>query len=204
MPKVPKPPRHPKTPCSSESTEKRRRRWDRILSQNLEMAPGCNRCQKLKLRCFVDAATGHCAACIHARVECALFVPEEEWEKVQAEREERELALARSEEETARLRRELLETKARERSLALRDFRVQSVIDSAQEVEKPEGTEPNVLPGLLQPEPSTADLGGLQADVDLFSSFDPDVFDFSSFLVDSVPQRSDSAGGSRSPVPCSS
>jgi hypothetical protein len=164
------------------------------------MTSGCARCQKKKLRCFVDAATGQCAACIQVHAECDLFVPEEEWERVQREKREKRLALLRVEAEAARLRVELAEAEGRERAFADRDYRVQSAIDSAQEVAKPEGTEPIVSPGPLQPEPS--DLGWLQADVDPSSIFDPNAFDFSSFLVD--PPCSDSAGGNRSPVPCSS
>jgi hypothetical protein len=191
----------PKVPTES-STQRRRNRYEKIRSRGLEMAPGCSRCQKKKLRCFVDAASGQCAACIQVHAECNLFVPEEEWERVQREKREKRLALLRAEADAARLRVELAEAESLERAFADQDYRVQRVIDSAQEVEKPEGTEPNVLPGLLQLGPS--DLGGLQADIDSSSIFDPSVFDFSSFLVDSVPQRSDSAGGSRSPVPCSS
>jgi hypothetical protein len=131
-----------------------------------------------------------------------LFVPEEEWDRVQSEKEAKKLAVLRAERAFVQARLDLAETEAKERSFALRDRRTQSVIDSAQEVEKPEGTEPNVLPGLLQPESLSADLGGPQADVDLSSIFDFDAFDFSSFLVD--PPLPDSAGGSRSPVPCSS
>jgi hypothetical protein len=41
--------------------------------------------------CFVDTATGRCAGCISVKAECSLFVSEEEWEQVEAEKR---LALA--------------------------------------------------------------------------------------------------------------
>ena len=84
----------------------------------------CSRCEEKNLRCFVDTATGRCAGCISVKAECSLFVSEEEWEKIQQEREQKELEVARAEEDAARLRRELLEVKSRERLFARRDLAV--------------------------------------------------------------------------------
>ena len=80
------------------------------------------RCERENLRCFVDTRIGHCAGCIAAHAECTLFVPEVEWEKVQAEREWEELEVARLEAELAARRVKLLEVKSKERSFARRDL----------------------------------------------------------------------------------
>ena len=63
---------------------------------------------------------------------CSLFVPEEEWEKVEQEKHEKRLALARAEEDVARAKRELLEIENRERQFARRDLAVLGVQDQAQ------------------------------------------------------------------------
>jgi hypothetical protein len=57
----------------------------------------CKRCEEKKLRCFVKTSSRRCARCILVSAECSLFISKEEWEKVQAEREEKELAVARLE-----------------------------------------------------------------------------------------------------------
>jgi hypothetical protein len=59
------------------------------------MAFCCKRCEEKNLRCFVDTATGRCAGCISVKAECSLFVSEEEWEKVQQEKREKRLKVAR-------------------------------------------------------------------------------------------------------------
>ena len=43
----------------------------------------------------MDTATGRCAGCILVKAECSLFVSEEEWEKVQREKREKRLEVAR-------------------------------------------------------------------------------------------------------------
>ena len=53
------------------------------------------RCKEKNLRCFVDTATGRCAGCISVKAECSLFVSEKEWEKVQREKREKRLKVAR-------------------------------------------------------------------------------------------------------------
>ncbi|KAF2741721.1 hypothetical protein M011DRAFT_372110, partial [Sporormia fimetaria CBS 119925] len=68
----------------------------------------CERCEKKKLRCFVDTASGRCAGCIAATAKCSLFVPEEEWERVQREREEKRIELARLKESAALATQEVL------------------------------------------------------------------------------------------------
>ncbi|EOA86090.1 uncharacterized protein SETTUDRAFT_169450 [Exserohilum turcica Et28A] len=136
----------------------------------------CSRCEEKNLRCFVDTATGRCASCISVKAKCSLFVSKEEWEKVQQEREQKELEVARAEEAAARLRRELLKVKSRERSFARRDLAILEFQDRAKE--KAEGSSapgtdlPSTGPSL--PAQST-DLGWLQADS---SSFDPLSLDF--------------------------
>ena len=137
----------------------------------------CKRCEEKNLRCFVDTATGRCAGCISVSAECSLFVPEEEWERVEAEKRQKRLEIARAEErqlqatlETARLRRELLEVEAQERAFADRDHAILNLQDRAKEQ-----AEGDSAPGtdLLATEPSlpglSTDLGWLQAD----ASFDP-------------------------------
>src|SRR4051812_48255032 len=116
MPKAPRAQRSsprdpiPSGPCSA-STRHRRSRAVRVVDRDLEMPFRCVRCEKENLRCFVDTATGHCAGCIAVHAECSLFVPESDWERVQSERRQKELEIARHEEQLARSRRELLEIK---------------------------------------------------------------------------------------------
>ena len=187
------------------STSQRRTRADRIREKGLEMTFRCKRCEEKNLRCFVDTATGRCAGCISVKAECSLFVSEEEWEKVEAEKRRQRLALLEAEErqaqaaaETARLRVELARTEALERSYADRDHAILSLQDRAQEEAEGSsapGTDFLVEPPL--PEPS-ADLGWLQADV-----FDPS-FDYSLFFADTIPIPSGTSGGTPVPVTCSS
>jgi hypothetical protein len=91
-------------PCGARpqsSTAKRRARARRIREAALEIVFRCKRCDKKNLRCFVNTATGRYASCISVHAECSLFVPKEEWEKVEKEEREKRLALARLKEETA-------------------------------------------------------------------------------------------------------
>ena len=90
----------------------------------------CKRCEEKNLRCFVDTASGQCAGCISVKAECSLFVTEEEWEKVEAEKRQ---TLLRAEAEVARLRLEVAETEARERAFADRDHAILSLQDRAKE-----------------------------------------------------------------------
>ena len=115
------------------STSQRRTRADRIREKGLEMTFRCKRCEEKNLRCFVDTATGRCAGCISVKAECSLFVSEEEWEKVEADKRQKRLALLRAEAEVARLRLEVAETEALERSYADRDHAILSLQDRAQE-----------------------------------------------------------------------
>lgn len=180
------------------STEERRARADRVKSQGLEMSFRCSRCEEKKLRCFVDTATGHCAACIAVKAECSLFVPEEEWEKVQAEKRQKRLEVARLEAQLAQSKLELLEAEERERSYADRDLAILNLQDRAKEQ-----SEGNPAPGteLVEPplsEPST-DLGWLQAD----SSFDP-FSDYFLSLDNPIPPYLDVSDGTHVPTLCSS
>ncbi|EMD67886.1 hypothetical protein COCSADRAFT_32866 [Bipolaris sorokiniana ND90Pr] len=114
----------------------------------------CSRCEEKNLRCFVDTATGRCASCISVKAECSLFVSEEEWEKIQQEREQKELEVARAEEDAARLRCELLEVKSCERLFARRDLAAEGSLAP--------GTDSlSTGPSLFGP---STDLGWLQAD----------------------------------------
>jgi hypothetical protein len=168
----------------------------------------CKRCAELKLRCFVDTATGHCAGCIAVKAECSLFVPEEEWEKVEKEKREKRLEVARAEErqlqatlETARLRRELLEVEAREREFADRDHAILSFQDRAKEQAEGNSAPGTDLPttGPSLPVRST-DLGWLQAD----ASFDPFSLDFYLSHEDPILASMDVSDGTHVPVTCSS
>ena len=93
----------------------------------------CKRCEEKGLRCFVDTATGRCAGCISVKAECSLFVTEEEWEKVEADKRQKRLALLRAEAEVARLRLEVAKTEALERSYADRNHAILSLQDRAKE-----------------------------------------------------------------------
>ena len=155
---------------AQNSTAERRARADRVKEKNLEMPFRCKRCKEKNLRCFVDTASSRCASCILVSATCSLFVTKEEWEKVQREKREKRLELARIEEEAARVRRELLEVEAREHSYADRDLAILNFQDRAKEQAKGDSA-----PGtdLLSTEPSlprpSTNLGWLQAN----ASFNP-------------------------------
>jgi len=168
----------------------------------------CKRCEKQNLRCFVETSSGRCAGCIAVGAECSLFVSEEEWKKVQEDREEKELTVARLRAQRAQLdaqlsqqELELLEVKKRERSFARRDLAILAVQDRAKE-QTEESSAPST--GLSAVEPSIsepfADFGWSQAD----NFLDPSVLDFSSFLENPSFACPDAAGGSSVPVSCSS
>jgi hypothetical protein len=202
MPKVQK----PRGPRPYSSTDQKRARAARVAQEGLEMDFRCKRCEEKKLRCFVETTSGRCAGCISVGAECSLFVSEEEWEKVQAERERKELEVAQAEErqalaaaEASRLRRELLEVKSRERSFARRDLALLHLQDRAKEQAEGSSTPGTGLPVVEPPlsEPS-ADLGWLQAD-----SFDPS-FDYSFLFAETVPIPSGTSDGTLVPVTCSS
>ncbi|EMD58067.1 hypothetical protein COCSADRAFT_52455, partial [Bipolaris sorokiniana ND90Pr] len=118
---------------AQDSTSERRARADRVKEQGNEMTFRCKRCEEKNLRCFVDTATRRCAGCISVAAACSLFVSEEEWDKVQAEKRKKRLEIARAEEQTSRLRRELLETEAREQEFADRDLAILNLQDRAKE-----------------------------------------------------------------------
>jgi hypothetical protein len=185
---------------TQNSTQQRQARADRIRQQGNEMTFRCKRCEEKNLRCFVDTASGQCAGCISVKAECSLFVTEEEWEKVEAEKREKRLALLRAEAEVARLRLEVAETEARERAFADRDHAILSLQDRAKEQ-----AEGNSAPGtdFLATEPSlpglSTDLGWLQAD----ASFDP-FSDYFLSLEDPVLASLGVSGGTQVPVTCSS
>ena len=199
---------------AQDSTSERRARADRVKEQGNEMTFRCKRCEEKNLRCFVDTATGRCAGCISVAAACSLFVSEEEWDKVQAEKRKKRLEIARAEErqalaaaeasraaaETSRLRRELLETEAREQEFADRDLAILNLQDRAKEQAEGNSAPGTGLPVVEPPlsEPS-ADLGWLQAD-----SFDPS-FDYSFLFPEGLPLASPGAsGGIHVPVTCSS
>ena len=200
----------PKVPSSrtrvraQKSNEERYSRADRVIEQGNEMTSyRCSRCEEKNLRCFVDTATGRCAGCISVKAECSLFVSEEEWEKIQQEREQKELEVARAEEDAARLRRELLEVKSRERLFARRDLAVLAFQDRAKE--KAEGSSaPGTDPLSTGPSlsgPST-DPGWLQADYS--SSHDPLSLDFFLSYENPILASVDVSDGTHVPVTCSS
>ncbi|EMD59850.1 hypothetical protein COCSADRAFT_54528, partial [Bipolaris sorokiniana ND90Pr] len=118
---------------AQDSTSERRARANRVKEQGNEMTFRCKRCEEKNLRYFVDTATGRYASCISVTAACSLFVSEEEWDKVQAEKRKKRLEIARAEEQTSRLRRELLETEAREQEFADRDLAILNLQDRAKE-----------------------------------------------------------------------
>ncbi|KAF2743261.1 hypothetical protein M011DRAFT_471428 [Sporormia fimetaria CBS 119925] len=133
----------------------------------------CKRCDEKNLRCFVDTASGRCAGCISVHAECSLFVPEEEWNKVEEEERAKRLELARAEESAAlaasfvaRAKRELLEIESQKKKFARRDLAVLKVQDQAQESE---GSSTVVDPFVVD---SVADPGWSQATDLLDPSFD--------------------------------
>ncbi|EOA89994.1 uncharacterized protein SETTUDRAFT_66580, partial [Exserohilum turcica Et28A] len=123
----------PKVPSSARdtvltSTQRRQAQSDRVRRQGKEMTFRCKRCEKKNLRCFVDTASGQCASCIAVKAECSLFVTKEEWEKVEAEKRQKRIDIARLRSQRAQLdaqlsqrELELLEIEAQERSFADRD-----------------------------------------------------------------------------------
>lgn len=197
-------------PRKQTSTEERRARSAQIREKGLEMSFRCGRCEEKNLRCFVDTATGRCAGCIAVKAECSLFVSEEDWEKVQAEKREKRLEVARLEAQLAQRKLELLEAESREREYADRDHAILTLQDRAKEWAEGSSA-PGTGPSAVEPpisEPS-ADLGWLQADsFDFLSFVDPlPGPDFSSFLDCSLEldfAAVDAVGGTPSPIPCSS
>ncbi|EMD84672.1 hypothetical protein COCHEDRAFT_1021058 [Bipolaris maydis C5] len=189
----------PKVPSSrtrvraQKSNEERYSRADRVIEQGNEMTSyRCSRCEEKNLRCFVDTATGRCAGCISVKAECSLFVSEEEWEKIQQEREQKELEVAR-----------LLEVKSRERSFARRDLAVLAFQDRAKE--KAEGSSaPGTDFSPTEPPPSgpSTDPGWLQADYS--SSLDPLSLDFFLSYENPILVSVDVSDGTHVPVTCSS
>ncbi|EMD93089.1 hypothetical protein COCHEDRAFT_1020883 [Bipolaris maydis C5] len=182
----------PKVPSSrtrvraQKSNEERYSRADRVIEQGNEMTSyRCSRCEEKNLRCFVDTATGRCAGCISVKAECSLFVSEEEWEKIQQEREQ------------------LLEVKSRERSFARRDLAVLAFQDRAKE--KAEGSSaPGTDFSPTEPPPSgpSTDPGWLQADYS--SSLDPLSLDFFLSYENPILVSVDVSDGTHVPVTCSS
>ena len=148
----------------------------------------CKRCEEKNLRCFVDTATGRCAGCIAVKAECSLFVTEEEWEKVEADKRSKRLALLRAEAEVARLRLEVAETEALERSYADRDHAILNLQDRAKEQAEGDSAPGTSLPAVEPSLPGpSADLGGLQADY----SLDPFSLDYFLSLEEPVLASSD-------------
>lgn len=133
----------------------------------------CKRCKEKNLCCFVDTATGRCAGCISVKAKCSLFVSEEEQEKVQREKRQKRLKVARLEAQLAQSRLELLEAEAQEQTFANRDLAILNLQDRAKEQAKGNSapgtdfptTEPS-LPRLL------TNLGWLQANASFNPSFD--------------------------------
>ncbi|OAG13197.1 hypothetical protein CC77DRAFT_951502 [Alternaria alternata] len=121
---------------TQNSTTKRRACADCVKEKNLEIPFRCKRCKEKNLRCFVDTASSRCASYISVSAACSLFITKEEWEKVQREKREKRLKLARIEEEAARVRQELLEVKAQEHSYANRDLAILNFQDRAKEQAK--------------------------------------------------------------------
>jgi transcription initiation factor TFIIIB Brf1 subunit/transcription initiation factor TFIIB len=119
--------RQPRGARPQSSTAERRARARRVREEACEMPFRCKRCDEKNLRCFVNTATGRCAGCISVYAECSLFVPEEEWEKVEQEEREKRLVLARAEEDVARAKQELLEIRNRKHDFARRDLAVLNV-----------------------------------------------------------------------------
>ena len=88
----------------------------------------------------MDTATSCCAGCISVKAECSLFVSKEEWEKVEAEKRQKRLEIARSEAlldaqraQLSRQKLELLEIEAKERSYANCNHAILNLQDRAQE-----------------------------------------------------------------------
>ncbi|EMD84997.1 hypothetical protein COCHEDRAFT_1120378 [Bipolaris maydis C5] len=184
----------PKVPSSRRvraqgPTSERRARADRVKEQGNEMTFRCKRCEEKNLRCFVDTATGRCAGCISIAASCSLFVSEDEWEKVQAEKRAKRLEVARLKAQLAQSELELLEAEAREQEFADRDLAILNLQDRAKEQ-----AEGNSAPGTDLPVATsslsgpTADPGWLQAD-----SFDPLSLDYFLSLKDPVLSSLDAA-----------
>jgi hypothetical protein len=85
----------PRRSRKQTSTEERCARSAQIREKGLEMSFWCSWYKEKNLRCFVDTATGRCAGCIAVKAKYSLFVSEEDWEKVQAEKREKRLEVAR-------------------------------------------------------------------------------------------------------------
>ena len=187
---------------AQDSTSERRARADRVKEQGNEMTFRCKRCEEKNLRCFVDTATGRCAGCISVAAACSLFVSEEEWEKVQAEKRAKRLEVARLKAQLAQSELELLEAEAREQKFADRDLAILNLQDRAKEQAEGSSAPGTDFPsaGFLLSGFST-DPGWLQAES---SSFDPLSFDFFLSCENPVLASVDTSDGTHVPVTCSS
>lgn len=174
------------------------------------MTVKCKRCIAEGVpKCFVDTASGECAACIAVHAKCSLWVSEKEWERVQSAKRQKRLALLAAEAEVARLRLEIAQAEEEEQAFAAHDTRVADVMEALER----EASKSRVASASSVAPPSvpSTDLGWSQADPSLV---DPSSFDLSAFLVDFeplVPGRGCSETGfpaafaeSPSAVPCSS
>jgi len=119
-----------KTVRKLTSTKERHLRAQKVAEQDREMVDyRCKRCEDKKLRCFVDTASGRCAACISVNAECSLYVTEDEWEEIAQQKHDKKLAIARLEAQLAAEKVELLEVENRERKYARRDLAVLRVVE---------------------------------------------------------------------------
>lgn len=211
MPKVQRPSRQsialrdpiPSGPCSV-SVRNRRLRGLLVKESGCEMTFRCERCEKENLRCFVDTATGNCAGCIAVHAECSLFVPEEKWEKVQAEKRLKRLEVARLEAQLAQSKVELLEIEVLEHSYADRDLAILAVQDrasskgSASTEESANSTVATDQPVSTPSGLSSADPGWLQAE------FSDPFFEAFLFPLELTAPSAESVRGTPVPVTCSS
>ncbi|KAF2830276.1 hypothetical protein CC86DRAFT_283786, partial [Ophiobolus disseminans] len=125
-------------PRKESSTAERRNRAMIVQQKGLEMSFRCQRCENV--RPSSSTSSGRCAGCIAVKAECSLFVSEEDWERVAAEKQEKRLVLARLEAvsaqaaaATVQARLELAEVEHREMEFARRDLKVLDVQDQASE-----------------------------------------------------------------------
>lgn len=119
----------------ASSTKERHARICRAITAKKEIPFRCDRCKKKDLRYFVETQTRRCARCISAQCPYNLFVPKEEWEKVEDAERKKEIKLLRLKEATARAERKLAEAKQKKLLFACRDRKLLVAQEQMQEAE---------------------------------------------------------------------
>lgn len=76
-----------KTPSSKSRAARHSSQYERLLIEIVEMRP-CSLCINRGVRCIAHRSSDKCAECINAKVLCDLVVSDEDWFRLNSERDE--------------------------------------------------------------------------------------------------------------------